>query len=173
MRNAVRSTTGAPATRTAESTVKQKKPARECALTILERSDRTEAQLRQKLKEKEYAPEEIDETIDFLKEYRYVDDAAYAARYIRTCSSRKSVRQIRCDLERKGISKELIAEGLGENPVDEEEQVRRLLVKKGYQPGQRMEPDQYRKLMGALCRKGFSYEVIRRVTDRMCEEYDG
>ena len=42
--------------------MRQKKSARECALTILERSDRTEAEIRKKLKEKEYTPEEIEET---------------------------------------------------------------------------------------------------------------
>lgn len=150
--------------------MKQRKSARECALTILERYDRTEMEMRKKLKEKEYTPEEIEETIGFLKEYRYVNDAEYADRYIRVCSLKKSIRQIRCDLERKGVAKELIAERLGENHVDEEEQVRSLLIKKGYRPGERMEPDQYRKLMGALCRKGFSFEVIRRVTGQMCEE---
>lgn len=139
-------------------------------MTILERSDRTEAEMRKKLGEREYTPEEIEEAIRFLKEYRYIDDAAYTEKYIRVCSTKKSVRQIRCDLERRGVAKELILESLGENPVDEEEQVRRLLIKKGYKPGERMEADQYRKVMGALCRKGFSYEVIRRVTDRMCEE---
>lgn len=152
------------------SKMKQRKSARECALTILERYDRTEMEMRKKLKEKEYTPEEIEETIGFLKEYRYVNDAEYADRYIRVCSLKKSIRQIRCDLERKGVAKELIAERLGENHVDEEEQVRRLLIKKGYRPGERMEPDQYRKLMGALCRKGFSFEVIRRVTGQMCEK---
>lgn len=150
--------------------MKQRKSARECALTMLERYDRTEMEMRKKLKEREYTPEEIEETISFLKEYRYVNDAEYADRYIRVCSLKKSIRQIRCDLERKGVAKELIAERLGENQVDEEEQVRRLLIKKGYRPGERMDPDQYRKLMGSLCRKGFSFEVIRRVTDRMCEE---
>lgn len=150
--------------------MKQRKSARECALSILERYDRTEMEMRKKLKEKEYTPEEIEETLGFLKEYRYVNDAEYADRYIRVCSLKKSIRQIRCDLERKGVAKELIAERLGENHVDEEEQVRRLLIKKGYRPGERMEPDQYRKLMGALCRKGFSFEVIRRVTGQMCEE---
>lgn len=153
--------------------MKQKKSARECALTILERFDRTEMEIRKKLKEREYTPEEIEETVRFLKEYRYVNDAAYAEKYIRVYSAKKSIRQIRCDLERKGVAKELVAESLGENPVDEEEQVRRLLIKKGYQPGEWMEPDQYRKMMGALCRKGFSYDVIRRVTERMCGEEAG
>lgn len=150
--------------------MRKRKSARDCALSILERSDRTEKEMRQKLKEREYTPEEIDETILFLKEYRYIDDAEYADRYIRVYSSRKSARQIFCSLERKGIAKDLIESALSEHPAEEEEQVRRFLLKKGYEPGVRMEPDQYRKLTASLCRRGFSYETIRRVTDRMREE---
>lgn len=150
--------------------MKEKKTARECALTILERSDRTEREMRRKLADKEYSQEEIDETIAFLKEYHYVDDAEYANKYIRVYSSRKSMRQIACDLAKKGIEKERIEESLRENPVDEEEQVRRLLLKKGYRPGEYMPPEQYKKITGALCRKGFSYETIRRVAGRMYEE---
>lgn len=150
--------------------MRERRTARECALGLVECCDRTEKEIRQKLKDREYVPDEIDEAVVFLKEYHYVDDAEYARRYIHICSSKKSMRQIRAALERKGVDRNLIAEGLEEEPVDEEAQVRRLLLKKGYQPGQRMEADCYRKLTGALCRKGFSYDTIRRVTDQMCEE---
>ena len=136
----------------------QNRTVRECALALLEFRDRTERELRRKLKEREYSTEEIDETVLFLKEYRYLDDAAYAGRYIRTCAARKSRRQIRADLERKGVSREIIDLQLQE--------------KKGYEPGKRMEPAEYRRLMGALCRRGFSGEAIRRVTESMREEYD-
>lgn len=146
------------------------KSAREAALAILERSDRTEKEVRQKLHDKGYEPEEIEETVSFLKEYRYVNDAEYARKYTRVVSSRKSVRQIRCDLERKGVDRDQIDDALDEIEVDEEAQIRAYLLKKGYQPGERMEAAAYRKLTGALGRKGFSYEAIRRVTDRMCEE---
>ncbi|MCI6886214.1 MAG: recombination regulator RecX [Lachnospiraceae bacterium] len=144
--------------------------ARESALTMLERSDRTEKEIRQKLHEKGYEAEAIDEAVAFLKEYRYVNDAEYAAKYTRVYSTRKSIRQIRCELERRGVARAVIDEALTENDVDEEAQIRTLLLKKGYQPGERMEAAAYRKLTGALTRKGFSYEAIRRVTDRMDEE---
>lgn len=54
----------------------QNRTVRECALALLEFRDRTERELRRKLKEREYSTEEIDETVLFLKEYRYLDDAA-------------------------------------------------------------------------------------------------
>lgn len=143
---------------------------REQALCLLEYADRTEQQLRQKLKEKDCPEDEIEETISFLKEYRYIDDAEYAKRYVRACSYRKSVRQIRADLEQKGIGREEVTRALQENPVEEEKQIQQLLKKRGYCPGERMEDTSYRKMMGALARKGFSYDIIHRVMDRMCEE---
>ena len=149
---------------------RSEKTARECALALLEFRDRTERELRQKLKEREYGPEEIEETVLFLKEYRYLDDEAYAGRYIRSCASRKSRRQIRADLERKGVSREIIDLSFQEEAVDEESQIEKLLLKKGYEPGKRMEPADYRRLMGTLGRRGFSSEAIRRVTDRMSED---
>ena len=155
-----------------KKTNRPNKTVRECALALLEFRDRTERELRQKLKERGYSSDEIEETVLFLKEYRYLDDEAYAGRYIRSCAARKSRRQIRADLERKGVSREVIDLQLQEENVDEDSQIRKLLEKKGYEPGKRMEPAEYRRLMGALGRRGFSGEAIRRVTEIMREEQE-
>lgn len=149
--------------------MRKPKTVRECALSLLEYSDRTEKELRQKLKEREYEPDEIEETLTFLKEYHYIDDAAYAGRYIRVYSSRKSARQIRCDLQKKGIAADIIEQWLEENPVDESGQIQAYLRKRGYRPGERLEPDLFRKITAALCRKGFSYEAVRKAMGRMDE----
>lgn len=143
---------------------------RDCALSILERADRTEQELRRKLKERGYEPQEIDETADFLKEYGYIDDTAYAGRYARTYSSRKSIRQIRFDLEKKGVDRDAIDAVLEDTEVDEAAQIRAFLLKKGCRPGERIDTAVCRKLTGALSRKGFSYEAIRSVMVRMCDE---
>ena len=159
----------------AENTKKtgsQNRTVRECALALLEFRDRTERELRQKLKEREYSAEEINETVLFLKEYRYLDDEAYADRYIRSCAARKSRRQIRADLERKGVSREIIDLQLQEKTVDEDSQIRKLLQKKGYVPGKRLEPAEYRRIMGALGRRGFSGEAIRKAMESMREELE-
>ena len=150
----------------------QNRTVRECALALLEFHDRTEWELSQKLRERGYGAEEIEETVLFLKEYRYLDDEAYVGRYIRSCAARKSRRQIRADLERKGVSREVIDLQLQEEAVDEDSQIRKLLEKKGYEPGKRLEPAEYRRIMGALGRRGFSGEAIRRVTESMREEQE-
>lgn len=143
---------------------------REYALSLLEYADRTERQLRQKLEEKEYPADEIEETLLFLKEYHYLDDEAYAGRYVCAASAKKSKRQIRAALEQKGVARELIEAALREQPVDEEGQICALLRKKGYDPGERMAPEQYRRMLSFLARRGFSYDSIRKVMDDMKEE---
>lgn len=145
---------------------KRERTARESALAMLERCDRTEQEIRRKLGEKGYGADEIEEAVSFLKEYRYVNDAEYAARYTRVYSARKSLRRIRYDLERKGIARAILDAVLAESDVDEDAQIRAFLLKKGCQPGEPMDPAACRKLTGALMRKGFSYESIRRVMDR-------
>ena len=155
-----------------KKTGSQNRTVRECALALLEFRDRTEWELRQKLKEREYSAEEIDETVLFLKEYRYLDDEAYVGRYIRSCATRKSRRQIRADLEHKGVSREIIDLQLQEKTVDEDSQIRKLLQKKGYVPGKRLEPTEYRRIMGALGRRGFSGEAIRKAMESMREELE-
>lgn len=150
--------------------VRKPRPVRDCALSLLERSDKTAKEMRQKLKEREYQPEEIEETMAFLEEYHYVDDREYVRKYIRTYSSRKSIRKIRGELEQKGVDEALIDEEMAVLPVDEEAQIVQWLRKKGYDPGEPVEWMQYRRLTAALGRRGYSYETIRRATERMLEE---
>lgn len=119
--------------------------------------------MRRKLREGGYSGDEIENTMAFLEEYRYIDDKAYTQRYIRTHSARKSVLRIRGELEQKGVLRELIDEALKENPVDEDSQISFWLRKKGYVSGQELPPDQYRRLMASLVRRGYSYDAVRRV----------
>lgn len=159
-------------TRGTRSRTREKRSARESALSLLEYRDRTEQELRQKLLEREYSKDEIEETVRFLKEYRYLDDEAYAMRFIRSQSGKKSARQIRATLERKGVNREIIASCLEEEPVDEASQVRAFLEKKGYRAGENLEADVYRKLTASLARRGFSWDVIRRTMEEMKADFD-
>lgn len=137
------------------------KRARERAVNILKSSDKTELELRRKLREGFYPEEAIDSAVRKLKDYHYVDDESYAERYVETQGSKKSRRQLSFDLERKGIDRETISRLLEENPVDEETQIRAFLRRKHYEPGQ-MEPKEVARLTAALGRKGFSFASIRK-----------
>lgn len=144
------------------------KRARERAVNILKNSDKTELELRRKLREGFYPEEAIDSAVRKLKDYHYVDDESYAERYVETQGSKKSRRQLSFDLERKGIDRDTISRLLEENPVDEETQIRAFLRRKHYEPGQ-MEPKEVARLTAALGRKGFSFASIRKA---MAQDFD-
>lgn len=149
--------------------MRQVRTARDCALSLLEYRDRTEAEMRRMLREREYAQEAVEEAIDFLKEYHYLDDQEYARKYVRTAGAGKSIRQLRQSLQNKGISREILDLCLEEETIDEEAAVRHFLMKKGYNAGGGEEPEKTRKLAAALGRRGFSFEIIRRVMEELTD----
>lgn len=58
--------------------------AREKALSYLARFARTEQQVAEYLKRKGFPPEEIAETIEYLRERKFVNDTAFAEAYIQS-----------------------------------------------------------------------------------------
>ena len=102
--------------------------ARHRALHILERSDRTEQELRAKL-ERNYRAEAVEDAISYVKQYHYLDDRRYAVNYLNSRGRVKSRRQVEQELlYKKGISKEILEEARTEaEPQDEREQIRRWM----------------------------------------------
>lgn len=139
--------------------------ARERVLHLLKSSDKTEQELRRKLREGSYPEEAICQAIEFAKNYRYVDDDGYTRRYVEYYKNSKSRRQILYDLKQKGIPQETAVDFLQENPVDELAQARKLLEKRRYD-SREASPEERRKQAAYLARKGFPYEVIEAAVGR-------
>ena len=138
------------------------KRARERVLFLLKSSDKTEQELRRKLKDGGYPAEAVDYAINFVKEHRFINDQDYGRRYVEFNSERKSERQIQYELQKKGLDKEVIQDILNEQPVDEEAQIQAYIKKKRLK-SEEMDFKERHKVMAALGRKGFSYEAISRV----------
>ena len=126
------------------------------ALKILERMDRTEAQLREKLLQAEFSPELVEDAITYVKSYGYIDDERYVRNYIEYRREQKSRRQLEQELQyRKGVPQELIQKVYEElEPADEKPLIRRFLEKKGYR-SEITDEKTRQKLIAALLRKGF------------------
>lgn len=139
------------------------------AMHLLMSMERTEGQLRQKLLEGGYPPAVIEQVLDYVKGYRYVDDERYASDYVRTKGRSKSVRQMKADLLRKGVSQEVIRHTIENQEVDESVAIRRLIDKKNIDV-EHATRDQMQKLYQSLARRGFSYDDIRRELTRYREE---
>ena len=141
---------------------------RERALYLLQFSGRTEEELKRKLISSFYPEKAVEETITFLKRYHYLDDMEYARNYIEVNGKRKSRAELMNTLRHKGVGRECIEALLSEQEPDEQLQVKHLLEKRRYSDS--MSPDEKRKTIAFLMRKGFSYETVRSVMGTLKED---
>lgn len=143
------------------------KRAKKRALNLLEKMDRTESQLREKLEASEYPAKCIEDAITYVYQYHYLDDLRYAKTFIRFRQEKLSRQQIRQKLMTKGISREYIEQALMEEySGDEATQISNLLQKKHYQ-GEGRDTAEFRKIYQYLLRRGFRSSDILREMDRM------
>ena len=129
------------------------------AMHLLEKQDRTEYQLREKLRQNEYPKEAVEQAIAYVKSYHYIDDLRYACSYVRYQKEKKSKRRLQQDLQKKGVAKEFIEQALlEEGNEDETDAIQRLLEKKGYTP--EMPREQANKIYQFLLRRGYKSSDI-------------
>lgn len=134
------------------------------AMHLLERMDRSEAGLREKMGRGMYPQEAVEQAIRYVKSFGYVDDERYARNFVQSRKATKSQKEIYYLLCQKGIDRETAKEAVEEcfGGAEELEAIRRIAVKKRIDPDT-ASPQEIRKLYGYLARKGFRYEDIRQV----------
>lgn len=149
------------------------KRAKERALYLLQSSCKAEGWMRQKLMEGGYPREAVDYAMDFLKEYRFIDDREYAQSYVRSYGEKKSLRQLTYELKQKGICKEYIEEACSRYKVDDSDSARRLLARR-MKGKSGFSYEEKGRLSAYLGRKGYSYETINQVIRELadCSEQD-
>jgi len=96
--------------------VKEKKSRRSCrdeALFWLEYGDRTEKEMAQRLRKKEYEEREIAETMAFLVEYSFLDGARYARKFVEMSMEKgRGPIRVRQELREKGVAQALVDQTL-------------------------------------------------------------
>lgn len=138
------------------------KRAKKRALYLLQKMDRTEKQLRDKLHEGEYPEDVVNEAIAYVESFHYIDDDRYAANYVHFHQDKKSKRQLQMDLMQRGVSAEQIEHAFEEElTVTAEELIKNWLLKKHYDPAE-ADDTQRRRIYQFLLRKGFKSEEIMR-----------
>ena len=78
------------------------------AMHLLNDMDRTESQLRTKLRQSCYTEDVVEAALAYVKSFGYIDDLDYAKRYIQNRQNQKSKRELYAQLVGKGIERELI-----------------------------------------------------------------
>lgn len=150
--------------------------ARGVAMGYLGYSSRTEHEVRQKLLRSEFSEAVAEDTVARLRELGYLDDAAYARSYVEARFRNRGYGpgRLRSDLLRRGVAAALIDAALAEM-IDQDDVVEaaRHHAEKRW-PRLAAETDarkRRKKLSDYLVRRGFSYDIVRRVIDELENRY--
>jgi len=143
-------------------------PAIPAAVRLLSVRRLSKAQLRQKLRDRGYAADAIEEAIRECERRRYLDDRTFAQLHVKNALDRKAVGRMRLlhELLRHGIESELAREVLDELDDDEDTRIDRALAKLEATRPQ----DRYGQLARRLERLGFSAPHIARALRRRAQD---
>ena len=128
-------------------------------LAYVARRMRSEGELQDYFRRKEYAPELAEQIMSKLRRLSFVDDEEFARRWVenrRTLKSSSS-KKLHLELRQKKISNEIIQTVIAEDEIDERQMLRELVAKK--RKMSRYQDDQ--KLMRYLAGQGFNYDDIK------------
>lgn len=146
--------------------------ARRRCLHLLEYSPRTAYQLRKRLVDDGFTPEQAEDAVRYAESFGYVNDSNYAMEYVRTGCQKKSKRELYMKLSSRGIDKASIEEALEAYDDEQEQTVRRLARKRLMQKPPKSNEDLL-KAVKSLVSKGFPYEMAKRAVWELREEFFG
>ena len=144
----------------------------DAALRYLSYRPRSEREIRRYLARRELDEEAITEVLARLRRQGFSDDRAFAQFWV---ENREAFRPrgryaLRAELRLKGVDEGTIAAAL--EGVDEEESARRAAQGALRRLSRQDEPTFRRRMLGHLQRRGFGYEVARRVTESLWRELE-
>ena len=164
--------------------------AKRYVMNLLVKSDKTEAELKRKLKENGYNAETAEAAIEYVRSFHYIDELRTAENYIRAKMDNSSEKEIRYKLSGKGIDDETVdmayeqillnfdpdgeLEGPGALEIKAAENfLRKKLGSKlmEYRDEDNEIPyEEKQKLMASASRKGFGTESIRTALNNILAE---
>ncbi|MBI3761035.1 MAG: RecX family transcriptional regulator [Chloroflexi bacterium] len=142
----------------------------ERALKFLSYRPRAEAEIRRHLRQHDTGESEIDEVMARLKRSGLADDSAFARLWIenRAQFRPKGRRALKAELRQKGLTGDQAEEALVE--VDDEEAAHQAARTRARRLAKLSRAEFSHKLSGFLARRGFGYETIETVVERVWRE---
>lgn len=128
---------------------------------------KTESEIRTMLSSANFSEEVVDEVVDYLTEYCFLDDKTYALLY---CRDKRNINgygpvKIAYILRQKGLNDATIALGLEEYTADIEKEMIESIVKKKYLRDGVFQKER-EKIIRFLLSRGFHYSEIKEVLNR-------
>ncbi len=154
------------------NSAEEKEKARQAAFTLLSYRPRSVSEVRHNLIKKKMDDQIINQTIAELQQLGYLNDADFVRYWLeqRETFKPRGKRALQQELRQKGVDPQTIAEALGD--LDELAGARKAASARAERWNHLPRRDFQTKLGGFLQRRGFSYDVIRQVTEELWEEQD-
>ncbi|MFA6216249.1 MAG: regulatory protein RecX [Candidatus Omnitrophota bacterium] len=150
-------------------TIEIVRQAKRYAFLLLKFRQRSEQEIRQRLKKKQFPETVIQETVSFLKDKKFIDDGVFAREWIGSRIKKPmGFRRLREELKRKGIDKEIIDSQLEEikKGYDEKGIVAEVISNKLHSFKGQDAQKAKRRLYAYLLRRGFSPDIIIEAVNR-------
>ncbi|MBR3414475.1 RecX family transcriptional regulator [Candidatus Saccharibacteria bacterium] len=105
--------------------------------------------------------EDIAAVIDRLIKKTYLDDQKFAEYYLENRFQKKGIskKRLKLELQRKGLSPEVIEQAFQSSSRDDAEEIKKIIARKRA----RYDDEQ---LMSYLTRQGFSYDLVKSILDQ-------
>jgi len=147
----------------------------QAAIHFVDYRPRTESEVRTRLEKDEIQAEVIDAVLERLRSGGLLDDTRFAQSWVenRSAFRPRSRRALEVEMRRKGIGAEAIEKALTDVDQSQEENLAYLAAQKQMRKFGQLERIEFRNKMGSfLARRGFGYDVIRLVTERLWKEIE-
>jgi regulatory protein len=151
----------------------QQARAYDAALHFLGPRPRSEREIRDRLARHEFDPQIVDGVVVRLRRLRLVDDAAFAEYWVEQRATHKprGSRLLKQELRQKGVSQDVVSEALPDE--DDAEGAYRAAQRKAVSLRALDERTFKQRLGGFLQRRGYGYETVKTVVNRLWTETNG
>ena len=151
----------------------QLQKAKDAAYNYLSYRAQSVKEVRDKLAQKEFAEETIEQVVDDLQRQKLLNDSEFARRFVEARLGRANgSRKLAQELRRKGIETEVVDEVLGEfaATLDSEERAIGLFGKQAWRYRGLERDKAKRRMLGFLARRGYDAQMARSAVDKVWQE---
>ena len=140
--------------------------AKKKALAILDKTMSSKEQIRTKLRRNDFGDDVINKVIELLEEYNLLNDYEYTRAYISSYQNKKSIRELKFELQKRGIDRDIIEELISNIDSSEIEIANIEKIVRKYRDAEGNIPIEKRqKVMASLYRKGYDKNNILKVIE--------
>ena len=142
---------------------------RDYCLKLITIKDRTEKEIRTKLKEKGFDENIIEEEIEFLSHYGYINDKRYAEHFTNDAIALKKwgKARIRMELSRRGVERDIVDNAIEEAFFDVDDDRLYTEMEKRFKNADFSNMKERTRIFNFYQRRGFSPEEIKGAMNKM------